>query len=98
MNKLYSAKGVYNHATKDADEIVEANKFKLLDGVARYMQDYQTAEVKEHFITRSVKGFQGEFILTTNKGTRILTARAITVQGPIVSFHWRYIIHVKPVS
>lgn len=96
--KIYTAQAIFDHATKDADEIVEANKFKLLDGVARYMQEYQTAEVKECFVTRHVKGFQGEFILTTDKGVRILSARAITAQGPVISFHWRYIIHVKTVS
>lgn len=96
--KLYEAPALIAFAEKQAAEVVEANKIKLLDGVARYLYPYQTVEVKStDFVKAGVKGFQGEFTLITDKGMRLFTCKAITAEGPIVSFHWRYIIHVKEI-
>lgn len=95
VRKLYDLADLIPFAEKEAAEIVAANKAKLLQGVARYMGGYQTVEVKDHFVKQGVKGFQGEFTLITDKGPRLFTCKAITAEGPIVSFHWRYIIHVK---
>lgn len=78
-----------------AARVVEDNKVKLLDGVARYMGEYQTAKVVRHIVGPGAKGFEGRFNLVTDKGPRLFTCKAITAEGPIVSFHWRYIIHVK---
>lgn len=92
----YDSKAVIDYANKDAKLTVEANKYKLLDGIARYLQPYQTAEVESKEEVRAyAKGFQGEFILKTDQGRIKFTTKAITAEGPVVSFHWRYIIHVK---
>lgn len=93
--ELYNPSNLLAHAEKEARYIVEANKAKLLDGIARYMGEYQTATVNRKDVKLGAKGFQGEFNLTTDKGPRLFTCKAITAEGPIVSFHWRYIIHVK---
>lgn len=95
--ELYTLKKACTLAEKEAADVVEANKYKLLDGVARYMGEYQTAQVIEYFVHQGAKGFQGHFTLNTDKSRRLFTCKAITAEGPIVSFHWRYIIHVKEI-
>lgn len=97
MRSLDTLEKLLSYAEKEATETVAANKYKLLDGVARYMGEYQTAQVVEHFVRQGVKGFQGDFTLNTDKGRRLFTCKAITAEGPIVSFHWRFIIHVKEI-
>lgn len=87
------------HAEKEAAKIVEANKYKLLDSVARYLGEFETVTVtNKDFVKASIKGFQGDFYITTDKGPRLFTCKAITAEGPIVSFHWRFIAHVKEVA
>lgn len=94
-NNLYDDARLLARAHSTATEIVLSNKAKLLNGVARYMRQYKTAIVDRCEVKCGVKGFQGNFYLTTDQGPRLFTCKAITASGPIVSFHWRYIIHVK---
>lgn len=95
-NKLFTTELLLAHATKEADEIIEDNKAKLIDGIARYLRFYgQVKVIGKNFVKAYAKGFQGEFDLDTEKGAIKFKCKAITAEGPIVSFHWRYIIHVK---
>lgn len=97
-HKLFTLELLMAFATKDADEILEANKAKLIDGVARYLRSYEQVQVAStNKVKAYAKGFQGEFKLITDKGNRLFTCKAITAEGPVVSFHWRYIIHVKEI-
>lgn len=93
---LYDNAKLLAHAEKEAADIVESNKAKLLNAVAQYLGEFQTVEVKgKDFVKAHAKGFQGEFYIITDKGPRLFECRAITASGPIVSFHWRFIAHVK---
>lgn len=83
-------------ALKNANELVEANKFKLLNGVGEYLMNFQSVKVvSKNSVKAYAKGFQGLFHLVTDKGNFTFDCKAIVAEGPIVSAHWRYIIHVK---
>lgn len=98
-HRLFDLHKLTVHAEKDAAEIVEANKAKLLNAVATYLAEFETVTVtNKDFVKASIKGFQGDFYITTDKGPRLFTCKAITAEGPVISFHWRFIAHVKEVT
>lgn len=95
----YSKTRFDEFANSEATKEVEANKAKLLSGVARYLAEFKTVTVTgKESVKASVKGFQGVFYLWTDKGPKLFDCKAITAEGPIVSFHWRFIIHVKDIK
>lgn len=95
IHNLRDMDKLITHAERDATAILAANKVKLLAGIAKYMQSYETATVEHYMVHQGAKGFEGQFVLLTDKGKVLFTCKAITAQGAIVSFHWRYLIHVK---
>lgn len=87
---------VMPYAEKEAHAQVEDAKTKLFDSVARKLEGFQTVEVESTILVKNgVKGFQGEFIIITDKGRFDFECKAVPAEGEIQRFHYRYLAHVK---
>jgi len=88
-------KGFKEFAESHAFQVVEHNKTKLRAGIAKMLIEFKTCKVVRYTLRRGMKGFEGRFLLDTDKGQFAFECFSIWVWGILVESHARYLTYVK---
>lgn len=98
IRKLWAVDFIFtNHMMKNADDILAQEKYKLLHSVTKYLAGFKELTVTHNRVVRNVEGFEGRFLLMTEKGRVVFNCRAIYAGGEhmLKRLHTRFISRIK---